>query len=74
MFPFGDGGFHPEIPLKAKPGKQPVEIPESSDPSEETKYKTSVSLREYYAYKFMIRPSEGYTFNHLSSYTIVIFC
>lgn len=59
MFPFGDDGFHPEIPLQAKPGKAPIKVPEHSDPSEETKHRIYVSLREYYAYKLMIRTSEG---------------
>lgn len=59
IFPFGDDGFHPEIKLHPKHGGRPIKEPDPYDESEETKHRCFVSLREYYAYKLMIRPSEG---------------
>lgn len=59
IFPFGDDGFHPEIKLQPKQGGRPVQVLYPDDESDETKHRLFVSLREYYAYKLMIRPSEG---------------
>ena len=58
LFPYGDEGFHPEIPRICKPGKIPRHQPSDEHP-DETNHRTTVSMREYYAYKLMIRPGEG---------------
>lgn len=59
IFPFGDDGFHPEIKLMPKRGGHPIINPDPIDETEESKHREFVSLREYYAYKLMIRLSEG---------------
>lgn len=59
LFPFGDQGFHPEIPLRTKQSNKRTKVDPSAEPSEESKHRLYVSLREYYAYKLMIRLNEG---------------
>ncbi|XP_074375072.1 uncharacterized protein LOC141716794 isoform X1 [Apium graveolens] len=61
MFPFGDDGFHPEIKLQTKQGGRPRKLLDPDVDPEETKHREFVSLREYYAYKLMIRPNEALT-------------
>ncbi|XP_074377532.1 uncharacterized protein LOC141719046 [Apium graveolens] len=65
LFPHGDEGFHLKIPLMGKNGGPPPKIIEGDDDGEESKQRCYVSMREYYAYKFMIRLTEGLT-PHLS--------
>lgn len=66
LFPYGDEGFHPDIPLNAKSRKVPTQISNEENP-EESKSRSTISMREYYAYKLMIRPHEG-IFSHYSFY------
>lgn len=58
LFPFGNQGFHVNIPLKnvKKPGAGQTE---NDDGDPESKPRDTVSLKEYYCYKVMIRTSEG---------------
>lgn len=58
LFPYGDDGFHLEIPLNCKPRKAPVQKSNEEFP-DESKHRTTVSMREFYAYKLMIRPDQG---------------
>lgn len=60
LFPYGEEGFHPEIPLHSKPRKVKTQVSSDECP-DESKARTTVSMREYYAYKLMIRPNEGMT-------------
>lgn len=59
LFPFGDDGFHPEIPLRMKQSNVRAKVVNDNETEEESKHRAFVSLREYYAYKLMIRPNEG---------------
>ncbi|XP_074373506.1 uncharacterized protein LOC141713835 [Apium graveolens] len=58
LFLYGDDGFHLNIPLKSKKQNVPVE-PVNDQHPDETRHITAVIMREYYAYKLMIRPDEG---------------
>ena len=58
LFPYGDDGFHVNIPLKNVKHSTPVEPFDDQHP-DETKHRTTVTMREFYAYKLMIRPEEG---------------
>lgn len=58
LFPYGDDGFHTNIPLCNK-GKKISVNTESDEHPDETKHRTTVTMREFYAYKLMIRPDEG---------------
>lgn len=60
LFPHGDVGFHLEIPLN-KPDKQPRKDPEAEQTleSDERGPRENVTMKEYYNYKLMIRPTEG---------------
>ena len=58
LFPYGDEGFHTEIPLRNKPRKVKTHVSPDECP-DESKARANVSMREYYAYKLMIRPNEG---------------
>ncbi|XP_074352042.1 uncharacterized protein LOC141691202 [Apium graveolens] len=59
LFPYGDDGFHLKIPLHNKKHQcQDVETDNDQHP-DETHHRTTVTIREYYAYKLMIRPDEG---------------
>ncbi|KAK1358071.1 hypothetical protein POM88_051327 [Heracleum sosnowskyi] len=53
-----DNEYGAEVPTE---GGRPVKVPDPYDESDETKHRVFVSLREYYAYKLMIRPSEALT-------------
>ncbi|XP_074352575.1 uncharacterized protein LOC141691715 [Apium graveolens] len=58
LFPYVDDGFHLDIPLHNK--KPKVSDGNVSDlHPDETQHRTIVTMREYYAYKLMIRPEEG---------------
>lgn len=59
IFPHGDEGFHTKIPLMGKHGGPPPKIKDDDDDDEESKQRCYVSMREYYAYKLMIRAAEG---------------
>ncbi|XP_074336458.1 uncharacterized protein LOC141673604 [Apium graveolens] len=57
LFPYADNGFHLNIPLKSK--KQNVHAePVNDQHPDETRHRTTVTMREYYAYKLMISPDE----------------
>ncbi|XP_074346637.1 uncharacterized protein LOC141685437 [Apium graveolens] len=58
LFPYGDDRFHLNIPLKNKKQNVPAEAVNDQHP-DVTRYRTTVTMREYYAYKLMIRPDEG---------------
>lgn len=58
LFPYGDDGFHLDIPLHTNKKKKQAETPSDLHP-DETQHRTTVTMREYYAYKLMIRPDEG---------------
>ncbi|XP_074373466.1 uncharacterized protein LOC141713790 [Apium graveolens] len=59
LFPYGDDGFHLKIPLHNKKHQcQDVETDNDQNP-DETHHRTTVTMREYYAYKLMIRPDKG---------------
>ncbi|XP_074351613.1 uncharacterized protein LOC141690737 [Apium graveolens] len=58
LFPYGDDGFHLDIPLHNKKPKVPDENVSDLHP-DETQHRTIVTMREYYACKLMIRPEEG---------------
>ncbi|XP_074356265.1 uncharacterized protein LOC141695964 [Apium graveolens] len=58
LFPYGDDDFHLDIPLHNKKPKVPDENVSDLHP-DETQHKTTVTMREYYAYNLMIRPEEG---------------
>lgn len=60
LFPYGEEGFHTEIPLHSKPRMVNTQVSSDECP-DESKARTTVSMREYYAYKLMIRPNEGIT-------------
>lgn len=59
IFPFGDEGFHPEIPLRTKQSNIKFKALENGEQQEDSKHRIFMSLREYYAYKLMVRPKEG---------------
>ncbi|XP_074337325.1 uncharacterized protein LOC141674518 [Apium graveolens] len=65
LFPHGDEGFHLKISLMGKNGGPPPKVIEGDDDGEESKQRCYVSIWEYYAYKLMIRLTEGLT-PHLS--------
>ncbi|KAL8123797.1 hypothetical protein AgCh_011699 [Apium graveolens] len=58
LFPYGDDGFHLNIPLHKK-NKEPIE-PVNDQHLDEHKGRTIVTMREFYAYKLMIYLDEGY--------------
>ncbi|XP_074352599.1 uncharacterized protein LOC141691739 [Apium graveolens] len=58
LFPYGDDEFHLNIPLKNKKQNVPAEAVNDQHP-DETRHRTTVTMREYYSYKLMIRPDEG---------------
>lgn len=58
LFPYGDDGFHLKIPLNCK-SKKPVHVTDNDQHPDETKHRTNVTMREFYAYKLFIRPNEG---------------
>ncbi|XP_074327314.1 uncharacterized protein LOC141665237 [Apium graveolens] len=58
LFPYGDYGFHLDIPLHNKKPKVPDENVSDLHP-DETQHRTTIIMREYYAYKLMICPEEG---------------
>ncbi|KAL8111935.1 hypothetical protein AgCh_019584 [Apium graveolens] len=58
LFPYDDDGFHLDIPLHSKKPKVSDENVSDLHP-DETQHRTTVTMREYYAYKLMIRPEEG---------------
>lgn len=60
LFPYGDDGFHTEIPLNCKPRKVPAQKSSDEHP-DESKHRTTVTMREFYAYRLMIRPEHGMT-------------
>ncbi|XP_074323176.1 uncharacterized protein LOC141660112 [Apium graveolens] len=57
FFPYGDDGFHLDIPLHNKKPKVSDENVSDLHP-DETQHRTTVTMREYYAYKLMIRLEE----------------
>ncbi|XP_074324093.1 uncharacterized protein LOC141661011 [Apium graveolens] len=61
LFPYDDG-FHLDIPLHNKKPKVPDENVSDLHP-DETQHRTTVTMREYYAYKLMIPLEEG-NFSH----------
>lgn len=73
LFPYGDDGFHLNIPLHKNRQRIPPYTINDQHP-DETQHRTTVTMREFYAYKLMIRPDEG-TFNlflHLENYYSLI--
>ncbi|KAK1388932.1 hypothetical protein POM88_017110 [Heracleum sosnowskyi] len=50
-----------EIPLRMKQSNVRAKVAKDQENEEESKHRAFVSLREYYAYKLMIRPNEGMT-------------
>ncbi|XP_074377930.1 uncharacterized protein LOC141719449 [Apium graveolens] len=54
LFPYGDDGFHLNIPLKNKKQNVSVEAVNDQYP-DETRHRTTITMREYYSYKLMIR-------------------
>lgn len=58
LFPYGDDGFHVNIPLHNKKHKAVVHTNMDQQP-DETQHRTIVTLREFYAYELMIRHDEG---------------
>lgn len=65
LFPHGRKGFHLHIPLNNI--KKPVVVQSNDDDQDpESKHRETVSLKEYYCYKVMIRTFEGINFiSHL---------
>ena len=63
LFPHGDIGYYRQIPLNRPNNKrcaQTEEIP-NEDPDENAE-REFITMKEYYNYKLMIRPSEGIYF------------
>ncbi|KAK1401882.1 hypothetical protein POM88_001487 [Heracleum sosnowskyi] len=61
-----------EIPLRMKQSNVRAKVAKDQENKEEIKHRAFVSLREYYAYKLMIRPNEGMT-PHLSDVVTRVF-
>ena len=58
LFPWGNEGYHVKIPLLSNKKRESDEInDEDLDP--DSHQRQTVSLREYYCYKIMIRTSDG---------------
>ncbi|XP_063938004.1 uncharacterized protein LOC108194704 [Daucus carota subsp. sativus] len=60
LFPYGDDGFHLNIPLHGKPARTTKNVNIDADETE-PHHRDKVSMKEYYAYKLMIRPNQGMT-------------
>ncbi|XP_074351680.1 uncharacterized protein LOC141690817 [Apium graveolens] len=58
LFSYGDDRFHLNILLKNKKQNVPAEAVNDLHPYK-TKHRTTITMREYYAYKLMICPDEG---------------
>lgn len=67
LFPYGDDGFHLNIPLHNNKHKVPVDVENDQHP-DETKHRSTVTMREFYAYKLMIRPDEGKLVSYIKYY------
>lgn len=71
LFPSGNEGFHLHIPLKnVKKREELSEDVEDLDP--DSKERQTVSMREYYCYKVMIRTSEGNALNTIKVFYSLI--
>lgn len=64
LFPYCDDGFHLDIPLRPNPNARATK--KIADPEEqpaehvgERKSRDKLSMKEFYAYKLMIRPDQG---------------
>ncbi|XP_074323043.1 uncharacterized protein LOC141659989 [Apium graveolens] len=57
LFPYGDDGFYLNIPLQNQKHKVHEE-PTNDQHPDETHRRTTVTMRDFYAYKLMIRPGE----------------
>lgn len=58
LFPYGDDGFHLDIPLRSNPRSTKNDVG-TEERDAERKSRNKLSIREYYAYKLMIRPDQG---------------
>nr|XP_017245277.1 PREDICTED: uncharacterized protein LOC108216927 [Daucus carota subsp. sativus] len=58
LFPYGDDGFHLNIPLHGKNKVVPSDADSDLHP-DETRHRSTVTMREFYAYRLMVRPDEG---------------
>lgn len=59
LFPYGDDGFHLNIPLHGKKKVVPSDADSDLHP-DETRHRSTVTMREFYAYRLMVRPDEGW--------------
>lgn len=65
LFPYGDDGFHVNIPLHNKKNKEAIHV-DSEQHLDEVLHRTTVTMREFYAYKLMVRPNESiFTTEHI---------